>query len=284
VIGQTLSHYRVEEKLGEGGMGVVYRARDLSLNRSVAIKFISSDVADATRRARFQREAQAASSLNHPNIVTVHEAGTVDGRQYIVTELIDGVTLREWSRRERPSVRRIVELAIGIADALACAHRAGILHGKSILVAAAAQSGSLLYSIRVDGGPPVQWLERNIYNPLYSPDAGRIVYLESPQLTMHQVGAVTSRKEPIPLPRIFVGAQRDGCRFLPDSKGLIILLGERRHENFWLLDFETGRLRQLTNLQPGYSVSGFDVSPNGKEILFDRVRENSDIVLIDLPR
>lgn len=128
MIGQTVSHYRIEEKLGEGGMGVVYRARDLSLNRAVAIKFISSEVADAERRERFQREAQTASSLNHPHILTVFEAGAIDGRQYLVTEYIEGFTLSKWSRQEKPPLHRIVELAIGIADALACAHQASIVH------------------------------------------------------------------------------------------------------------------------------------------------------------
>src|SRR5438876_11515806 len=103
MIGQTLGHYRIESKLGAGGMGVVYRATDLSLNRRVAIKFLSSDLADEQHRRRFQQEAQAASSLNHPHILTVFEAGSIDGQQYLVTELIDGNTLREWGRKEQPS-------------------------------------------------------------------------------------------------------------------------------------------------------------------------------------
>jgi serine/threonine-protein kinase len=102
MLGRTLSHYRIEEKLGEGGMGVVYRATDLSLNRSVAIKFLSAGVADEDRRRRFQQEAQTASSLNHPHILTVFEAGTEAGQQYLVTEYIDGWTLEEWVRRGLP--------------------------------------------------------------------------------------------------------------------------------------------------------------------------------------
>ena len=128
MIGKTISHYRMEAELGRGGMGVVYRATDLSLHRPVAIKFLSSEVATEERRRRFQQEAQTASSLNHPHILTVFEAGTIDGEQYLVTEFIDGWTLREWSRRETRSIRQIVELAITIADALACAHQAGIMH------------------------------------------------------------------------------------------------------------------------------------------------------------
>src|SRR5262245_404750 len=126
--GVRVSYYEIVGHIGSGGMGDVYRARDTKLNRSVAIKFLSADLADASARQRFQREAQMASSLNHPHILTVHDAGEFEGRQYLVTEFIDGGTLREWGRREKPSVRRIVDLAIGIADALACAHQAGILH------------------------------------------------------------------------------------------------------------------------------------------------------------
>ncbi len=128
MLGRTISHYRIEEKLGQGGMGVVYRAIDLNLNRSVAFKFLSSEVATEDLRRRFQQEAQTASSLNHAHILTVFEAGTVDWQQYLVTEYIDGYTLREWVRRTEPSIRQLVELMIGIADGLACAHQAGIVH------------------------------------------------------------------------------------------------------------------------------------------------------------
>ena len=127
-IGTQLGAYRIETILGEGGMGVVYRALDTKLNRPVAVKFLSDDLADAASRRRFQREAQTASSLNHPHILTVHDAGEVDGRQYLVTEFVDGGTLRDWARAEKRGWAQIVELLVGVADGLAAAHEAGILH------------------------------------------------------------------------------------------------------------------------------------------------------------
>ena len=126
--GTRIGVYAIESVIGEGGMGVVYRAHDTNLKRTVAIKVLSDELANAGARRRFQREAQTASSLNHPHIVTVHDAGEFDGRQYLVTELVDGGTLRDWTRDPRHGWRQSVELLIGVADALAAAHQAGILH------------------------------------------------------------------------------------------------------------------------------------------------------------
>jgi serine/threonine protein kinase/Tol biopolymer transport system component len=120
--------YEIGEQLGEGGMGVVYRALDTTLNRPVAIKFLSNEFADAAARYRFQREAQTASSLNHPHILTVYDAGESEGRQYLVTEFVDGGTLKTWTRSATRTWREIVELLTGVADGLAVAHAAGILH------------------------------------------------------------------------------------------------------------------------------------------------------------
>jgi eukaryotic-like serine/threonine-protein kinase len=126
--GTVVGPYYLETVLGRGGMGVVYRARDSRLNRPVAIKVLSNDLADAAARRRFQREAQTASSLSHPHIVTVHDVGEFDGRQYIVTELASGGTLADWAEGGSRSWRDIVEMMIGVADGLAVAHEAGILH------------------------------------------------------------------------------------------------------------------------------------------------------------
>jgi len=126
--GLRLGMYVVQAPLGAGGMGVVYRALDTKLNRPVAIKFLSDDLADAAARRRFQREAQTASSLNHPHILTVHDAGEFEGRQYLVTEFVDGGTLRDWTQGARRGWRQIIELLTGVADGLAAAHQAGILH------------------------------------------------------------------------------------------------------------------------------------------------------------
>ena len=127
VIGLRVGTYQVQAPLGAGGMGTVYLALDTKLNRPVAIKFLSATVADGAARRRFQREAQTASSLNHPHILTVHDAGELDGRQYLVTEFIDGGTFRDWMRANS-GWRETVELLTGVADGLAAAHAAGILH------------------------------------------------------------------------------------------------------------------------------------------------------------
>src|SRR5690242_13946087 len=126
--GIQIGGYRLESSVGEGGMGTVYRALDTKLNRPVAIKFLSDELADAAARRRFQREAQMASSLNHPHLLTVYDVREFEGRQYIVTEFVDGGTLKDWANREKPGWRQIVELLTGVADGLAAAHAAGILH------------------------------------------------------------------------------------------------------------------------------------------------------------
>lgn len=126
--GTAIGPYRIEFRLGEGGMGTVYRAQDGKLNRPVAIKFLSDDLADASARRRFQREAQMASSLNHPHLLTVYDVGDYEGRQYIVTEFVDGGTLKDWAAAAKRTPRQIAELLTGVADGLAEAHAAGVLH------------------------------------------------------------------------------------------------------------------------------------------------------------
>ena len=158
--------------------------------------------------------------------------------------------------------------------------------GKWIVVVGSEGNATPLFKVPVEGGTSVRLVDgvdAVVSNPVWSPDGKFILYSEGKAFAFLRLQGVTPDRTPFPVPDVKVPYLGDRYRFLPDGKSLIVMLGDARNQNFWLLDLSTGRLRELTNLKPGFDMKSFDISPDGKQILFDRFRENSDIVLIDLP-
>ncbi|MBM2845565.1 MAG: serine/threonine protein kinase, partial [Bacteroidetes bacterium] len=129
MIGTTISHYKILEKLGEGGMGVVYKAEDTKLKRTVALKFLPSHLSASEQdKTRFIQEAQSASAINHPNICTIHDIQEHESQMFIVMEFVEGQTLREKIQSTKVNLKAAIEIGIQIADGLAAAHEKGIVH------------------------------------------------------------------------------------------------------------------------------------------------------------
>ena len=155
--------------------------------------------------------------------------------------------------------------------------------GKSIVIAAEQANGPRLFRIALDGGAPVRLLDSVATNPLWSPDGQFILYSGTPRARSAPLKAISPDGAPFPVPALAVDRVADSYRFLPDGKRLVVKQGGFRSQDFWLFDLASGQRRRLTHLNPGESLRRFDVSRDGRRIVFERVRENSDVVLIELP-
>lgn len=155
--------------------------------------------------------------------------------------------------------------------------------GKFVVASVDEGTGGRIYKIPLNGSPPERLVDENSYNPVWSPDGRLILYYFAPQGALYPLRGVTPDKMPFKTPEVSTRGEGGKFRFMPDGKSYVVLQGPYRSQNFYIVNVDTGTRRQISDLKPGYFMRNFDISPDGRQIVFDRTQENSDIVLIDLP-
>jgi Tol biopolymer transport system component len=221
-----------------------------------------------------------ASEIWQPGQGAVVGAAAVspDGRRVCFPVRRQGRSRLQCSTAEGTGIRAVAE-SLDVRGAASWSP-----DGKWIAVGAMDGPGVRVFRVPADSGTPVRLVDSVSSNPVWSPDGRFILYSGTPRARSVPLKAVTPDGRPFPLPSLLVDRVGDSYRFLPGGKQLVVKLGGFRRQDFWSFDVGTGRRRQLTRLRPGESVQRFDVSPDGKRVVFERVRENSDVVLIELPR
>jgi len=318
--GQHLLHYRLVEKIGQGGMGSVWRAQDTTLDRDAAIKILPDELAkDSQFLARFEREAKLLASLNHPSLAAVfgvHDANSTrfllssigggdglwryrDGKPEEVWNGSDGARFEHPAAispdgkraaivvREKTRARLYVILANGtdpralMDDVEVAGAPCWSPDGEWVAVGGSMDGREGLFKVHVDGGKTERIHSLDATDPVWSPDGRMIVFAGAqigPELRLH---AVTPDGEQLDFPLIRVSVNGQRVRFLPDGSGIVYLRGLDPEYEFRLLNLESGRDRPLTKFASSSTMRAFDITPDGKTIVFDRQRDNSDIVLIE---
>jgi hypothetical protein len=295
VSGTKLGRYEIRSQIGEGGMGEVYLAQDTELDRPVALKFLSTEVAGNQKRLnRFFQEAKAASALNHPNILTVYEIGRANDTNFFATEFVDGVTLRE-RMRSPMKLNAVLDFATQIASALVAAHAAGIvcIVTSSLRTSwcdrtffMSVRSGKwTIWKVGIEGGPPVQVTDHLSQFPSISPDGKLLAYFyidaqanDQAKLSIIPFDGGEPVKT-IDLPRS-AGNPWAGFVWTTDGRAIAYLdAGGSAIPNVWSQPIDGSAPKQLTNFKSEF-MNGFAISRDGKQIAVTRATGTNELVLI----